>query len=128
MAAHSSRIVRLVLALLLFSVVPFTRADSPSVTAVLSSSETEVDQPVQLQIKITGDNNANPPAEINVDGLDIRYAGESQLVEGRNFRFTYSFVYNYTIMPLKAGTFTIPPQMIATSGGRLRTPAMNLNV
>ena len=128
MAAHSSRIVRLVLALLLFSVVPFTRADSPSVTAVLSSSETEVDQPVQLQIKITGDNNANPPAEINVDGLDIRYAGESQLVEGRNFRFTYSFVYNYTIMPLKAGTFTIPPQMIATSGGRLRTPALTLNV
>ena len=128
MAAHSSRIVRLVLALLLFSVVPFTRADSPSVTAVLSSSETEVDQPVQLQIKITGDNNANPPAEINVDGLDIRYTGESQLVEGRNFRFTYSFVYNYTIMPLKAGTFTIPPQMIATSGGRLRTPALTLNV
>src|ERR1700742_368462 len=75
-------------------------ADSPSVTAVLTSSETEVDRPVQLQIKVTGDSNANPPNDITVDGLDIRYTGQSQLVEGRNFRFTYSFVSNYTILPL----------------------------
>ena len=85
-------------------------ADAPTVTAVLTSSETEVDRPVQLQIKVTGDSNATPPNDIAVDGLDIRYTGQSQLVEGRNFRFTYSFVYNYTILPLKAGTFTIPPQ------------------
>ena len=89
------------------------RADSPTVTAVLTSSETEVDRPVQLQIKVTGDANATPPNDISVDGLDIRYSGQSQLVEGRNLRFTYSFIYNYTILPLKAGTFTIPPQVDA---------------
>ncbi len=104
------------------------RADSPTVTAVLTSSETEVDRPVQLQIKVTGDSNATPPNDIAVDGLDIRYSGQSQLVEGRNFRFTYSFVYNYTILPLKAGTFTIPPQAVRTSSGTLRTPALTLNV
>ena len=104
------------------------RADSPTVTAVLTSSETEVDRPVQLQIKVTGDSNATPPNDIAVDGLDIRYSGQSQLVEGRNFRFTYSFVYNYTILPLKAGTFTIPPQAVPTSSGTLRTPALTLNV
>jgi hypothetical protein len=104
------------------------RADAPTVTAVLTSSETEVDQPVQLQIKVTGDSNANPPEEIAVDGLDIRYTGQSQLMEGRNFRFTYSFVYSYTILPLKPGTFTIPPQMVQTSSGPRRTPALTLNV
>ena len=104
------------------------RADAPTVTAVLTSSETEVDRPVQLQIKVTGDANATPPNDIAVDGLDIRYTGQSQLMEGRNFRFTYSFVYNYTILPLKAGTFTIPPQAVRTSGGTLRTPALTLNV
>jgi hypothetical protein len=104
------------------------RADQPTVTAVLTSSETEVDQPVQLQIKVTGDSNSHPPDEIAVDGLDIRYTGQSQLMEGRNFRFTYSFVYNYTILPLKAGTFTIPPQIVQTSSGPLRTPALTLNV
>lgn len=104
------------------------RAEAPTVTAVLTSSETEVDRPVQLQIKITDDANAIPPNEIMVDGLDIRYTGQSQLLQGRNFRFTYSFVYNYTIMPLKAGTFTIPAQAISTNSGTLRTPALTLNV
>ena len=103
-------------------------ADQPTVTAVLTSSETEIDRPVQLQIKVTGDSNATPPEDIAVDGLDIRYTGQSQLVEGRNFKFTYSFVYNYTILPLKAGTFTIPPQAVRTSNGALRTPALTLNV
>ncbi len=103
-------------------------ADAPTVTAVLTSSETEVDRPVQLQIKVTGDANAIPPTDIAVDGLDIRYSGQSQLVEGRNFRFTYSFVYNYTILPLKAGTYTIPAQAIGANTGTLRTPPLTLNV
>jgi hypothetical protein len=117
--------------LLLFLAIastPLVRAEAPTVTAVLTSSETEVDRPVQLQIKVTGDANAIPPNDIAVDGLDIRYTGQSQLVEGRNFRFIYSFVYNYTILPLKAGTFTIPAQAIRTNGDTLHTPALTLNV
>src|SRR5690348_9264674 len=108
MGHRVSRIVRptLLLACWIF-VAGIARADEPTVTAVLTSSETEVDRPVQLQIKVTGDSNANPPNDISVDGLDIRYTGNSTLMEGRNFRFTYSLVYNYTILPLKAGTFTI---------------------
>lgn len=116
------------LTLLVLAAAPLARADAPSVTAVLSSSETEVDRPVQLQIKITGDSSATPPNDINVDGLEIHYTGQSQLVEGRNFRFTYSFVYTYTILPLKAGTFTIPPQAVRTTSGNMPTPALTLNV
>jgi hypothetical protein len=115
-------------ALLALAATQRVRADAPNVTAVLTSSETEVDRPVQLQIKVTGDRSATPPSDISVDGLDIRYTGQSQLVEGRNFRFTYSFVYSYTILPLKAGTFIIPPQVVQASSGRLRTPALTLNV
>ena len=55
MGHRVSRIVRLTLLAILFA---FTRelacADEPTVTAVLTSSETEVDRPVQLQIKVTG--------------------------------------------------------------------------
>ena len=123
-------ILRRILLLAFFAIASATsvRAEAPTVTAVLTSSETEVDRPVQLQIKVTGDANATPPNEIAVDGLDIRYTGQSQLVEGRNFRFSYSFVYDYTILPLKAGTFTIPAQAIRTSSGALHTPALTLNV
>src|SRR2546421_1750144 len=103
-------------------------AAGPSVTAVLSNSNAVVGQTGQLQIKVTGSSNVKSPNEITVDGLEIRYAGQSQLLEGHNFQFTYSFVFNYTILPLKAGTFKIPPQMVQAGGSVLHTPALSLQV
>ena len=114
--------------LLAFAATAVVQADAPTVPAVLSTSETDVDRPVQLQIKVTDDNEATPPSEITVEGLDIRFSGQSQLIEGRNFHMSYSFIYSYTIMPLQAGTFTIPPQTVLTKNGNLRTPALTLNV
>jgi hypothetical protein len=98
------------------------------VTAVLSNSNTSVGQYVQLQIKVTGSTSVKPPGQIAVDGLDIRFSGQSQLLEGRNFQFTYSYIYNYTIMPLKAGTFKIPPLTVQAGGSALRTPELTLHV
>jgi hypothetical protein len=103
-------------------------AANPTVTAVLSNSSTVVGQPVQLQIKVTGSSSAKPPGQIFAEGLDIRYSGQSQLLEGHNFQFTYSFVYNYTIMPIKAGSFKIPPQMVEAGGSALHTPELTLQV
>jgi hypothetical protein len=103
-------------------------AASATVTATLNNSSTVVGQPVQLQIKVTGSASARPPGQISAEGLDIRYSGQSQLLEGRNFQFTYSFMYNYTVMPLKAGTFKIPPQTIEAAGSALRTPELILHV
>src|SRR3954468_9824485 len=77
-----------------------------SVTAVLSNSSTAVGEPVQLQIKVSGSASVKHPGTIAVDGLDIRFTGQSQLLEGRNFQFSYSYIYNNTVMPIKAGTFT----------------------
>ena len=85
---------------------------------MLTSSQTVLGRPVQLQIKITGSPSARPPDVINVDGLDIRYTGQSQMIEGRNFQFSYSFVYSYTVMPERTGTFRIPPQKIQVGSTR----------
>jgi hypothetical protein len=114
----------------LLALVPLgdLHAAGATVTAVLGNSETVVGQPVQLQIKVSGAASARPPGEIPVDGLDIRFSGQSQLLEGRNFQFTYSYIYNYTIMPLKAGTFKIPPQTIQAGGDSYRTPELSLHV
>lgn len=103
-------------------------AASASVTAVLSNSETAVGQPVQLQVKVTGSASAKPPGEMSVDGLDIRFSGQSQLLEGHNFQFSYSYIYNYTVMPLKAGTFKIPAQTVQAGGASFRTPELTLQV
>src|SRR2546423_12276810 len=119
---------RILAAALAFLCARHTIAASADVTAVLSNSNTAVGQPVQLQIKVTGSASARPPGAMAVDGLDIRFSGQSQLLEGRNFQFTYSYTYNYTVMPLKAGTFKIPPQTVEAGGSMLRTPELTLQV
>lgn len=111
-----------------FLASPAAFAAGAEVTAVLSNSNTSVGEMVQLQIKVTGSTSVKPPGAIAVDGLDVRFTGQSQLLEGRNFQFTYSYIYNYTIMPLKAGTFKIPPQTVQAGGSALRTPELTLQV
>jgi hypothetical protein len=103
-------------------------ADSPSVTAVLSSSEAGLGDTVHLEIRVTGARGAQAPEEIVVDGLEIHRTGTSQRIEMNNLSLTSSVIYDYTVMPLRAGTFTIPPQTIRVANNSLRTPALTLNV
>ncbi|MDQ6655262.1 MAG: BatD family protein [Verrucomicrobiota bacterium] len=105
-----------------------TIAATPNVTAVLTDSQTVVGRPVRLEVQITGASNPKPPGEIEVDGLDIRYAGTSRQVQMNNFNVSYSLTYTYTVMPLKAGTFKIPPQEVEAGGNVLRTPELTLAV
>ncbi len=105
-----------------------TRADPPSVTAVLSNSEATVGETVDLQIKVIGPGDARPPEEISIDGLEIHSTGTSRQFEIHNFSTNSSVTYNYTILPLKAGRFTIPPQTVLAGGKILRTPELSLNV
>src|SRR5437773_2139556 len=104
------------------------RADSPSVTAVLSNSETVVGGTLELQIKVTGPGDAQPPEEISVDGLEIHATGQSRQFEIHNFATSSSVTYNYTILPFRAGRFTIPPQTVRAGSKLLRTPELILNV
>ena len=103
-------------------------ADAPSVTAVLSSSQATVGETVELQIKVTGPGDARPPEEISIDGLEIHSTGTSRQFEIHNFATSSSVTYNYTILPLRAGRFTIPPQIIRAGGQVLKTPELVLNV
>src|SRR2546430_15584089 len=130
MSMYRSRIPMAVLlgALIAFAQDDRAFAESPTVTAVLSNSEAVVDQMVELQIKVSGPGDARPPEEISVDGLEIHATGTSRQFEIRNFMTNSSVTYNYTILPLKAGRFTIPPQTIYAGGKLLRTPELILNV
>jgi BatD DUF11 like domain len=103
-------------------------ADSPSVTAVLNSSEAALGETVRLEIRVIGARGADAPEEIMVDGLEIRRTGTSQRIEMNNLNLTSSVVYDYTVMPLRAGRFAIPSQTIRVGNNSLRTPALTLNV
>src|SRR5919198_566471 len=79
-------------------------ADSPSVTAVLSNSEANVGQMVQMDIKVSGANNVEAPNDITANGLEIHRTGTSHQWEMRNLKSTSSTTYTYTVLPLKPGT------------------------
>src|SRR4029453_3429893 len=120
---------RISIALLIVAAcIDFARADSPSVTAVLSNSEATVGETVELQIKVTGPGDARPPEEISIDGLEIRSTGTSRQFEIHNFSTSSSVTHNYTLLPLRAGRFTTPPQTVRAGGKILRTPELALNV
>src|SRR5215470_12311746 len=118
----------LLVALASIAVAQFAHANSPSVTAVLSNSEATVGETVELQIKVTGPGDARPPEEISIDGLEIHATGTSRQFEIHNFSTSSSVTYNYTILPLRAGRFAIPPQTVRAGGKILRTPELMLNV
>src|SRR5438132_406436 len=124
---------RIAIAVLLGALIALTGndvafADSPNVTAVLSNSEAVVGEMVQLQIKVSGAGDTKPPENISVDGLEIHATGTSRQYEMRNFTTNSSVTYNYTILPLQAGRFIIPPQTIRVGNSSLRTPELRLNV
>ena len=84
----------LVLVSVAIAATPFTFGASPSVTAVLSDSQPEVGQMVQLEIKVNGANSANVPETISIDGLEIHQTGTSRQFEMHNFDVTSSVTYS----------------------------------
>src|ERR1043166_3056683 len=118
----------LIAVLVMMACAALAHADAPSVPGVLSSSQATVGETVELQIKVTGPGDARPPEEISIDGLEIHSTGTSRQFEIHNFSTNSSVTYNYTILPLRAGRFTIPPQTVRAGGKILRTPELALNV
>src|SRR6266851_6737086 len=107
-------------------------AASPSVTAVLNDSQPVIGQMVQLEIKVNGTHSAAVPKEISVDGLEIHQTSQ-QYESSLSFGFgsdqnASSVTYGYTVLPLKAGHFKIPPQTVRVGSSSLQTPELRLDV
>ena len=112
----------------IFLGAPRLRAVDTEVSASLTSETCDVGETVQFQIKITGARSANPPSQINVDGLSISYSGQSTQVQMNNFNVTMSVVHSYQIVPQRAGKFTIPSQHVEVSGKTFNTNPVTLEV
>src|SRR5437899_6150628 len=119
----------LILALVATVQIQSALADSPKITAVLTSSDVVVGETVQLQIQIdNAGTSVKPPSNIDIPGLQIHYTGESTSMTMRNLSVTSSITYNYTILPEKSGTYKIPPQSIRVGKDNLQTPELMLRV
>ncbi len=109
--------------------VAAARAEDVSVSASLTRQNAAVGEPVQLQIKLNGSSNSGQPPSVAVDGLDIRYLGPSTQMQMENFtHIRRSVTYIYQVVPVRAGTFTIPAVLVEVDGKRLKTAPLTLSV
>lgn len=103
-------------------------AQAQKVTADLSQEVTAVGQPVQLNISVVGGRGARLPDDLQVPGLQIRFAGRSEQVNVVNFQMTISSIYSYLIIPTKEGEFTIPAVPVNVGGRNYKTAPLTLKV
>jgi hypothetical protein len=99
-----------------------------SVTAVMSRPEISAGEMAELQIKVTGAQQADVPQQIAVDGLQVRLTGQSTQVQMVNFKVSSSVVYSYIVMPLRTGNFAIPGVTVTADGRQFRTAPLQFSV
>jgi BatD DUF11 like domain len=99
----------------------------PSISASLSETVTDVDHPVQLEIKIQNARVTHPPAVV-ANGLSINFAGTSSRTQILNFQASTVITFTYIVTPIKEGIYEIPPVEVSASGKTYRTSSLTLKV
>ena len=83
---------------------------------------------MQLDVKVTGAEQADVPPEIAAEGLQIKLTGQSSQVQMINFQVSSSVIYSYIVVPLKTGNLTIPPVTVRAEGRMMKTTPLQLAV
>ncbi len=122
--AVSGRTLSLLCVLLLLPL--FSQAQQ--VAAALSQEVAAVNQPVQLNVTVTGARGAQLPERLNITGLDARLTGRSMQMAYMNGQFTTSTIYSYLIVASNTGDFDIPPISVGINGRTYKTAALKLRV
>jgi len=99
------------------------RADDVQVTAAISDDAPDVGESVDFTITVNGAMESSVPQNIDVDGLAITYEGPSSQTQisfgtgfGSGSHVQRSVVQTYSVVPQKAGSFTIPAQQVVVDG------------
>src|ERR1700730_8104326 len=97
------------------------------VCASLSEAVTDVDHPVQLEIKIENARVTRPPT-VSANGLSINFAGTSRRTPILNFQASSLTTFTYIVTPTKDGVFEIPSIEVSAAGKVYRTSSLVLKV
>jgi len=123
----SKKILRALLAFI-FLIPAMTMA--ASVRGTLSTPNAGVGEAVEYELIIEGGNPSAAPTPPTVDGLELRGTSKSRHT---NFNIGGGGVentttYAFTLVPMKEGTFIIPPIAVEVDGKKQSTEALTLKV
>jgi hypothetical protein len=114
-------------ALILLLGIAAIAVGEPSISSSLSEAVTDVDHPVQLEIKIQNARITHPPT-VFANGLSINFAGTSSRTQILNFQATTIITFTYIVTPTKEGTYEIPAVEVSAGGKTYRTSSLTLKV
>ncbi len=102
---------------------------TPGVSASFEPAVGEVGKPVIFRVRITAMQLAlQPPAPQAPEGLEIALVGRSVTTTITGGRPMMTSTFNYSVVPQRAGRFTIPAFDVLLGGERMRVPASALTV
>ena len=96
--------------------------------ATIEHNTIVVGEMTQLSITVTDGKPSNPPEIEQVAGLQIRNLGTSQQFRIVNGQTSSSFVYNYSVLALEPGEYTLGPFKLVTKKEEVMTNAVTLTV
>lgn len=102
-------------------------AAETSISASLSETVTDVDHPVQLEVKIENARITRPPT-VSANGLSINFAGTTSRTQILNFQASSITTFTYIVTPTKEGVFEIPSIVVSAAGKDYRSSSLVLKV
>jgi hypothetical protein len=97
------------------------------VRASLNPQRAQVGEPLTLAIEISGAQNVAAPA-VTADGFDVQYVGPSTQISIVNANISSSVQHRYSLLPLRAGHFTLGPFTVEYQGKTYQTASFNVDV
>ena len=97
----------------------------------VSSQESYVGVPIELQVQVRNASTHRPPVIEDVDGLTIQLRGrpsqstQLSIVNGRRSERS-TLTYSYDVTPVREGEFTIPPIKVSADGIATVTKAVKI--
>jgi len=104
------------------------RAEDISFEATVDATKVPMGTAAQLTLTVHGTQDLDKVDLPALDGFEARYVGPSTQVSVINGSYSTAKAFTYMLLPLKEGTFTIPPLEVQIKGQVYRTQPITLQV
>ena len=108
---------------------PSLQAEEVRVSASLNKRSVQVGEEVRLSIRVTGQSmNLQAPRLSQLDGFETYYTGRASHISVINGVTSANVEFSYTLIPQRAGRFTLNPMEVQVGQNILRTESLEIEV
>lgn len=108
---------------------PLVQAEDVRVSATLNKQSVQVGEEIRLSIRVTGQSmNLQAPRLPQLAGFDAYYTGRASHISVINGVTSANVEFSYTLIPQRAGRFTLGPVDVQAGQNIIRTEPLEIDV